>query len=101
MRERSEASKAILRHEALRGEHVRGGPLTDENAPMIPDGIQHLFLAILARAVRDLRNADPCIQAEARRWLVEDALCAEICESLGYSLSTLHRTIGLLSPSDW
>ena len=67
---------------------------------MMSDGTQHLLLAILARAVKDLRDADPSIREEARYWLVEDALCAEICESLGYSLSALHRTIGLQPSTD-
>lgn len=67
---------------------------------MTSDGTQHLLLAILARAVRDLRDADPCVRAEAQHWLMEDAFCAEICESLGHMLSALHWTVGLQSPPD-
>jgi hypothetical protein len=67
---------------------------------MMSDGTQRLLLAILARAVRDLRNADASIQAEARQWLLEDPLCSEICEVLGMSLSALYRTAGLPLPSD-
>jgi hypothetical protein len=65
---------------------------------MMSDGIQHLLLAILARAVRDIRHTDPRIQAEARQWLLDDPLCAEICEILGYSLPVLHQTVGLHRP---
>ncbi len=69
--------------------------LMDKNVPMIPDGTQHLIVAILTRAVRDLNNANPTIRAEARLWLVADPLCAEICDILGYSLPELHQAVGL------
>ncbi len=72
---------------------MRGGPLTDENAPMRPDGSQHLLVAILARAMRDLGDTNPHIRAEARLWLMAHPLCAEICEVLGYSLPVLHRAM--------
>jgi hypothetical protein len=60
---------------------------------MTSDGIQHLLLAILARAVRDTHHVNPRIQAEARQWLLDDPLCAEICELLGYSLPALHQAM--------
>ena len=65
---------------------------------MMSDGIQHLLLAILGRAIHDLRHANPLIQADARQWLLDDPLCEEICEILGYNLLTLHRAVGLPSP---
>jgi hypothetical protein len=65
---------------------------------MMSDRTQHLLLAILARAVRDVRDAHPRIREEARRWLLDDPLCAEICEILGYNLPALHRAAGLRSP---
>ena len=74
------------------------GPLTDENTPMRVDGTQHLIAAILARAVRDLGNTNSDIRAEARLWLMDAPLCAEICEVLGYSLPALHRAVGLHDP---
>jgi hypothetical protein len=55
-------------------------------------------MAILTRAIRDLRHEDPHIRAAARQWLTEDPLCAEICEELGYTLPALHRAMGLVSP---
>jgi hypothetical protein len=67
---------------------------------MTSDGTQHLLLAILERAVRDLHNADPRLRAEARHWLMKDSLCAEICENLGHNLSALQRTVELQSPPD-
>jgi hypothetical protein len=65
---------------------------------MTSDGIQHLLLAILARAVRDARHENPRIQAEARQWLMNDPLCAEICELLGYSLPALHQAMEQRAP---
>jgi hypothetical protein len=66
---------------------------------MTSDGTLHLLLAILARAIHDLRHADPRIRAAARQWLWEDPFCAEICELLGYTVPALHRAMGLtLSP---
>jgi hypothetical protein len=65
---------------------------------MTSDGIPHLLIAILTRAIRDLRHKDPQIQAAARQWLSDDPLCAEICEILGYTLPALHRAMGLASP---
>lgn len=62
---------------------------------MTSDGTQHLLLAILARAIRDLYHGDPRVRAEAQHWLVGDPLCVEICEYLGYSLSVLHHKMGL------
>ncbi len=67
---------------------------------MMSDGTLYLLLAIVARAVRDLSNANPHIRKEARQWLMEDALCAEICEVLGMPLSALHRVAGLPSSPD-
>ncbi len=62
------------------------------------DGTHHLLLAILTRALRDLRNSNPMIQAEAWQWLIDDPFCAAICETLGYSLSSLHQAVGLCTP---
>lgn len=69
-----------------------------EKTRMTSDGTPHLLLAILTRAIRDLRHEDPLIRAAARQWLWEDPLCAEICEILGYTLPALHRATGLASP---
>ncbi len=65
---------------------------------MMSDGTHRLLLAILSRALRDLRNSNQLIRAEAWQWLVNDLLCAEICEELGYSLSDLHEAVGLCTP---
>jgi hypothetical protein len=65
---------------------------------MTSDGTSHLLGAILTRAIRDLRHADPLIRGAALQWLWEDPLCAEICEDLGYPVSALHRAMGLGSP---
>jgi hypothetical protein len=65
------------------------------NFLMMSDGTQQLLLAIVARAVRDLKNPNPQVQQEARQWLMEDSLCAEICEVLEMPLSALHRAAGL------
>jgi hypothetical protein len=65
---------------------------------MMSDGTHRLLLAILSRALRDLRNSNQLIRAEALQWLVNDLLCAEICETLGYSLSALHQAVGLCTP---
>jgi len=65
---------------------------------MFSDGTQHLLVAILTRAVRDLKSPDRTIQAEAKQWLIEDPLCVEICEMLGVSVSRLHQTVGLPVP---
>ncbi len=62
---------------------------------MRTSGTQHLIVAILARAVRDLGDLSPDVRAEARLWLKADPLCAEICEILGYSLPALHRAVEL------
>lgn len=70
------------------------------NLIMTSDGTQHLLLAILARAIRDLRDTNPHIRLEAQQWLMEDPLCAEICEILGVSLASLHRATGLPSSLD-
>jgi hypothetical protein len=70
---------------------------------MTSDGTLHLILAILARAIRDLRHADPRIRAAARQWLWNDPLCAEICEVVGYTLPALHRAmegLAISSPCD-
>jgi hypothetical protein len=69
-----------------------------EKTCMTSDGIPHLLIAILTRAIRDLRHKDPQIRAAARQWLAEDPLCAEICEILGYTRPALHRAMGLASP---
>jgi hypothetical protein len=69
-----------------------------EKTCMISDGTPHLLLAILTRAIRDLRHEDPLIRAAARQWLWEDPLCAEICDILGYTLPALHRAMELTSP---
>ena len=69
-----------------------------EKTSMMSDGSPHLLLAILARAIRDLRHADPRIRAEAQQWLWNDPLCAEICEVLGYTLPALHQAMELPSP---
>ena len=60
---------------------------------MIFDGTQQLLLAIVARAVRDLSHTNPHVQKEARQWLMEDSLCAEICDILEMPLSVLHQAI--------
>ncbi len=65
---------------------------------MTSDGTHHLLLAILTRALRDLRNSNQLIRAEAWQWLIEDPFCAAICETLGYSLSDLHQAVGLYIP---
>lgn len=65
---------------------------------MFSDGTQHLLVAILTRAVRDLKSTDTSIQTEAKQWLIEDSLCVEICEMLGVSVSLLHQTVGLPVP---
>ncbi len=65
---------------------------------MMSDGTQRLLLAILSRALRDLRNSNQLIRAEAYQWLVNDPLRAAICETLGYSLSALHQSVGLCTP---
>jgi hypothetical protein len=65
------------------------------NFLMMSDGTQQLLLAIVARAVRDLKNPNPQVQQEARQWLMEDSLCVEICEVLEMPLSALHRAAGL------
>jgi hypothetical protein len=76
-----------------------GGPLARlENPRMTSDGTSHLLCAILARAIRDLCHADPRVRGAAWQWLWEDPLCVEICEGLGYPVSTLHRAMGLISP---
>ena len=62
---------------------------------MFSDGTQHLLVAILTRAVRDLKSTDRRIQAEAKQWLIKDPLCVEICEMLGVNVSWLHQTVGL------
>lgn len=64
---------------------------------MTSDGTQRLLLAILARAVHDVRHTDPRIQTEARQWILNDPLCAEICEILGYDVAALHQAVGLQS----
>ena len=76
-----------------------GRPLARLEKPrMTSDGTSHLLCAILARAIRDLCHTDPLIRGAARQWLWEDPLCVEICEGLGYPVSTLHRAMGLVSP---
>lgn len=65
---------------------------------MMSDGTHRLLLAILARALRDLRNSNQLIRTEAYQWLVHDPLCAAICEALGYSLSALHQAVELRAP---
>ncbi len=65
---------------------------------MMSDGTYRLLLAILSRALRDLRNSNQLIRAEAYQWLVNDPFCAAICETLGYSLSDLHEAVGLCTP---
>ncbi len=65
---------------------------------MMSDGTHHLLLAILARAIHDVRNPNPMIQAEAWQWFIDDPFCAAICETLGYSLSALHQAVGLCTP---
>ena len=65
---------------------------------MFSDGTQHLLVAILTRAVRDLKSSDRAIQAEAQQWLIEDPLCVEICEMLGVNISRLHQKVGLPVP---
>ena len=45
---------------------------------MFSDGTQHLLVAIVARAVRDLQNADISVRTEARQWLIENPLCVRI-----------------------
>jgi hypothetical protein len=65
---------------------------------MTSDGTHRLLLAILTRALRDLRNSNQLIRAEAYQWLANDPLCAAICETLGYSLSALHQAVGLHTP---
>ncbi len=65
---------------------------------MMSDGTHRLLLSILARAVRDLNDPNSEIQAEAWQWLIDDPFCAAICETLGYSLSSLHQAVGLCTP---
>ncbi len=66
---------------------------------MMSDGTHRLLLAILTRALRDLRTSNQLIRAEAYQWLVNDPFCAAICETLGYSLSDLHEAVGLYIPA--